>query len=289
MSWPFMTLKILYILQVIFSLTIIALLISWIVITKSYIYSYENYFSTSNAIRLPGDFYVTFVLGSISFIVAAALSIPNVTRKLGYTFFTLFADVLLAISWLVIAIYTASKATNGSFIDSKYVMTENIAHSLHELPEKDEWISKSMAAAELGCAILAFEWTCFFTWTMISILLFHVRSRRWINRKSEQNKRITICSSYGMESSDEQDAKMLTTPKIIQKIDDLLKSPQLTKQSKRISSIVKISNKPPVLELNPSINNSTTKTYSLTNNTFSPIENDNHEDYYNIDINDEGK
>ncbi|RHZ49982.1 hypothetical protein Glove_508g35 [Diversispora epigaea] len=282
MSWPFMTLKILYPFQIIISLTIIILLSAWVVTTESYIHIYDG---NSNKIHLPEDLYMNFVLGSISIIAATALTIPNITRRFGYSIFILFMDIVLTLSWLTIAIYTTAKATNGSFIDSNHIMKINISSNFQE--KGGEWVTKRAVASKLGYSILALEWITFTTWTILSIILFHVRSRRWINKKSEQNKRITICSSYN-DPLDEDDAKMLTTPKIKQKIDDLLKNPETTKQSNRISTIVKSnnSNKKPIVEMNSNINSSTTKTYSLTNSsTFSPAENVTR-DYYTIALND---
>ncbi|CAG8432759.1 492_t:CDS:1 [Diversispora eburnea] len=271
-----MTLKILYPLQVIISLAIIILLSAWVTTTESYVHDYDG---KSNPIHLPGDLYTNFVLGSISIITAISLTIPNITRRFGYSIFALSMDIMLALSWLIVAIYTTARATNGSFIDSNVIMKINFGSNFEG--KGGEWINKRAVATKLGCSILALEWITFITWTILSIILFRVRSRRWANKNSEQNKRITICSSYN-DSFDEDDAKMLTTPKIKQKIDDLLKNPESTKQSNRVSTIMNSNNseKKPIVEMNSNINSSTTKTYSLTNSsTFSP-------DYYTIALND---
>ncbi|CAG8501326.1 5732_t:CDS:2 [Acaulospora colombiana] len=80
---------------------------------------------------------------------------------------------------------------------------------------------------------------------------------------NDENRRITICSSYHNDLNNfEQDAKMLTTPKIVKKIDDMLRNPQLVKQSKR-SSVG--SDARPITELDSPNIKITTTTYTLTN------------------------
>ncbi|CAG8468337.1 4343_t:CDS:2 [Acaulospora morrowiae] len=230
MSWPFKTLKVLYPFQALFSLLVISLLSGWVSITKSYIYDYESSLKKPISLGLPGDAYTSFVLAFISFIIAGVLCIPNVMRKFGYTLYIFFADLLLASLWLSNAIYISVKANSGSIIDSVNVITANVGSSVNSFSLDQQ---QQEMASNLGRAILSFEWINFVLWSATTIILYHVRSRRWLNR-NDDNRRITICSSYHVDlNSDDQDAKMLTTPKIIKKIDDMLKNPQSVKQSKR--------------------------------------------------------
>ncbi|RIA90327.1 hypothetical protein C1645_823550 [Glomus cerebriforme] len=157
------------------------------------------------------------------------------SHKFGYKNFVYFTDVILSIFWFVLSIIIVARVNNGSIIDS-----DNINHGV---PDADRSLS-------LGKAITILSWFQFIIWTFTTVLLAHIRSRKWT--KKDRNKRITIVSGHY-----DQDAKMLNTPAIIKEIDELVRNPQTVQTTKETSSKI------PVLELNLSLTENTTTLYSL--------------------------
>ncbi|CAG8537625.1 2658_t:CDS:1 [Dentiscutata erythropus] len=200
----------------------------------------------SGSTNLPSDLYATFVSSSLSLLVTIILSIPSVTRRFGYTFHFLITKLILSILWFIIAIIIIVKANSGSILDPNFVVD-----------------------IRLGCAIGVFIWINFVSWSVSTILHIRIRDNRGL--KKNIDKRIIIESiNYSRNSfCYDQDAKVLTTPKIIKEIDDLIKNPETTQNSNQNDQVfisdVDDLEKHPIAELDYSLSNTNTTTYTLVN------------------------
>ncbi|GBB87444.1 hypothetical protein RclHR1_13900007 [Rhizophagus clarus] len=253
MSWPFQTLRILYPVLTLFSLITILLLSAWISSTNSFSTSFDSYYNKVNnkqensTIKFPAEIYLGFIISIITFLFTAILCFPSISHRFGYKIYVYITDVILSLFWFVLSILIVARVNNGSIIDTNNI-NDQLYEKINELPTK-EGIPSTDKLLSLGKAITVLSWIQFIFWTFTTIILAHVRSRKWT--KKDRNKRINIVSG-----SYDQDAKMLNTPAIIKEIDDLVKNPQTVQTTKETSS------KTPVLELNLSLTTSTTL-YSL--------------------------
>ncbi|CAG8832179.1 15192_t:CDS:1, partial [Racocetra persica] len=189
--------------------------------------------------NLPSDVYATFVFSTLSLLASIILSIPSIVRKFNYTFHVLISKIILTILWFIIAIIIIAKANNESIIDVNFVKDIN-----------------------LGRAIGVFIWINFVTWSISTILHLKMRSRENLTKKRDISKKIIIQSTNYSRNSFyyDQDAKVLTTPKIIKEIDDMIKNPEMILQQSNQNS-----EKQPIAELDYSISNTNTTTYTLVN------------------------
>ncbi|KAF0408018.1 hypothetical protein F8M41_008658 [Gigaspora margarita] len=220
------TIQILCYFNIVLSITTIFLISSFTILTYN-----------SGSTNLPFDVYVTFVSSPLSLLVAIIFSIPSVARKFGYTFCVLITKLILAILWFTISVIIIVKANSESILDSNFVFD-----------------------IRLGCTIGVFIWINFVSWTVSTILHFKIQCNSGLKKKVD--KRIIIQSNYSRNSfCYDQDAKVLTTPKIIKEIDDLIKNPE-TKNLNRNSLK---SEKKPIAELDNSLSNTNTTTYTLVN------------------------
>ncbi|EXX54803.1 hypothetical protein RirG_231240 [Rhizophagus irregularis DAOM 197198w] len=221
MSWPFQTLRILYPVLTLLSLITIFLLSAWVSSTNSFSSSFDSYYNQINnkqensTIKFPAEIYLGFIF-----------------------------NVILSIFWFVLSILIVARINNGSIIDPNNI-TIQLNEKINELQIK-EGIPDTNKSLLLGKAITILSWIQFLTWTFTTIILAHIRSRKWT--KKDRNKRINIVSG-----SYDQDAKMLTTPSIIKEIDELVKNPPNAQ-----TTIEETSSKTPVLELNLSLTTNTT-------------------------------
>ncbi|CAG8741632.1 hypothetical protein C2G38_2054561 [Gigaspora rosea] len=213
--------------NIVLSITTIFLISSFTILTYN-----------SGSTNLPSDVYVTFVSSPLSLLVAIILSIPSVARKFGYTFYVLIINLILAILWFTISVIIIVKANSKSILDANFVFD-----------------------IRLGCTIGVFIWINFVFWTVSTILHFKVQCNSSLKKKVD--KRIIIQSTNYSRNSFcyDQDAKVLTTPKIIKEIDDLIKNPE-TKNLNRNSLK---SEKKTITELDNSLSNTNTTTYTLVN------------------------
>ncbi|CAG8445873.1 3668_t:CDS:1 [Dentiscutata heterogama] len=229
------TIQILCFFNIILSITTIFLVSAFTILTHN-----------SGSTNLPSDLYVTFVSSSLSLLVTIVLSIPSVTRKFGYTFYFLITKLILSILWFIIAILIIVRANNGSILDPNFVVDIGF-----------------------GCAIGVFIWINFVSWSISTILHIRIRDNRGLRKNID--KRIIIQSTNYSRNSFcyDQDAKVLTTPKIIKEIDDLIKNPETIQNSNRNdqTSISDVDNieKQPIAELDYSHSNTNTTTYTLVN------------------------
>ncbi|CAB4397860.1 hypothetical protein RhiirA1_407729 [Rhizophagus irregularis] len=250
MSWPFQTLRILYPVLTLLSLITIFLLSAWVSSTNSFSSSFDSYYNQINnkqensTIKFPAEIYLGFIFSIISFLFTAILCFPTISRKFGYKIFIYLIDVILSIFWFVLSILIVARINNGSIIDPNNI-TIQLNEKINELQIK-EGIPDTNKSLLLGKAITILSWIQFLTWTFTTIILAHIRSRKWT--KKDRNKRINIVSG-----SYDQDAKMLTTPSIIKEIDELVKNPPNAQ-----TTIEETSSKTPVLELNLSLTTNTT-------------------------------
>jgi hypothetical protein len=272
MSWLFQTLRILYPVLTLLSLTTIFLLSAWVSSTNSFStlidsqYNKINNKQESSTIKFPVEIYLGFIFSIISFLFTVILCFPTISRKFGYKIIIYILDVILSIFWFVLSIIIVARINNGSIIDSNNI-TGQLNEKISELQTK-EGIPDTNKSLSLGKAITVLSWIQFIIWTFTTIILAHIRSRKWT--KKDRNKRINIVSG-----SYDQDAKMLNTPAIIKEIEnELVKNPQNAQITKETSS------KTPVLELNLSLTTNTTL-YSFDPSS-SPPKND--EELYSIKL-----
>ncbi|CAG8613571.1 23643_t:CDS:1 [Cetraspora pellucida] len=225
----FEIIQFLYIFQILLSVITISLNSALTIIT-----------SNSGSTNLSSDVYATFVFSSISLLVAITLSIPSIVRKFNYTFYVLIIKIILTILWFIISIIIIAKSNNESVLDPNFVQDIN-----------------------LGCAIGVFIWINFVTWSISTILHFKIRSRECYNKRDINKKIIIHSTNYSRNSFYyDQDAKVLTTPKIIKEIDEMIKNPETIQQSNQ-NSIT--SEKQPIVEWDYSLSNTNTTTYTLVN------------------------
>jgi len=258
MTWPFTTLRILHPILSLSSLITISLLSAWVSSTSSFFTSFDSYYTKitdkelNSSIKFPTEIYFGFVFSMISFSLSAVLCFPTVSRRFGYTIVVYLADVFLSIFWFLLSIVIVARVNGGSVIDSKGI-SDQLSQEIIDLQTNytsEETIPDDDKSLSLGKAITALSWIQFITWTFTTIILAHIRSRKW--SKKDQNKRITILSN-----SYDKDAKMLNTPVIMKEIDELVRNPQTAQPTKETSS------KSPVLELDFQLSKNTTTTYSL--------------------------
>ncbi|CAI2164936.1 20423_t:CDS:1 [Funneliformis geosporum] len=266
MSWPFTTLRILYPLLSLFSLIIISLLSTWVSSTNSFSTSFDSYYKNitkkqfHSSPNFPIEIYLGFIFSIISLIFSAVLSFPRISRKFGYKVFVYLTNTFLSIVWFLLSILIITRVNNGSIIDSKNI-TDQLQKEINELHTEyasEEAIPDTDNLLSFGKAITAFGWIQFLGWTLITIILAHIRSRKWT--KKDRNKKITIVSQY------DKDAQLLNTPAILKEIDELVRNPQIAHTTKDPSS------KTPVMELNLQLTKNTTTTYSLDPASFTPTQ-----------------